>query len=56
MTRLRPIVARRGYTVGTAPRRVGSLFYLAMLLFAFAGIGVGTVAMADVVRAIARAS
>lgn len=53
--RLQPIVARRGYAVGTAQLRIGNAFYVAMLLFACAGIAIGTAAMADVVRALGRA-
>lgn len=52
--RLRPSVSRRGYAVGAAQLRIGTLVHVAMLLFACAGVVAGTVAMADVVHTIAR--
>ncbi len=55
-TRLRPIVQRRGFAVGSAPLRIGNLFYVALFTLAFAGFSVGTIAMADVVRSAMRSS
>jgi hypothetical protein len=51
MTRLRPIVERRGFAVGAAQLRVGHLFYAVLLTLATA---VGTIAAADVVHSIVR--
>lgn len=55
-TRLRPIVTRRGYAVGTAQLRLGNLVYAILLALAVGGFAAGTVAMADVVRSVARSS
>ncbi len=54
--RLQPIVARRGFAVGTAPLRTSNIVYIVLLLLAFGGIVGGTMAVADVVHAITRSS
>ena len=54
--RLQPIVARRGFAVGTAPLRTSNIVYIVLLLLAFAGVVAGTMAVADVVHAITRSS
>jgi hypothetical protein len=53
-TRLQPMVTRKGYAFGASQLRLGNLVYIVMLILAFGGLTVGTVAIADVVRSIVR--
>jgi len=53
-SRLRPMVVRRGFAVGASQLRIAHLVYVVLLALAFGGVAVGTLAMADVVRSIAR--
>jgi hypothetical protein len=54
--RLRPAVIRPGFAPGTVRGRIRNLHVIALFLLVSVGISIGTVAMADVVASIAKAS
>ncbi|MFN0248046.1 MAG: hypothetical protein ACKV2T_14240 [Kofleriaceae bacterium] len=54
--RLPPAVLRSGFAPGTVRGRIRNLHLVVLVVLVSVGISIGTVAMADVVASIARAS